>query len=78
MVCTIFALPKWIERQQELEDIRLQNEAMALKTKKFVQFLSTDKEDRAEDVEEKKETENVDSVAEDESETCDTEEKKDK
>lgn len=77
-MCTIFALPKWIERQQELEDNRLQKEAMALKTKKFVQFLSTDKEDRAEDEAEEKEMENVDGVAEDEGETCDSEEKKDK
>lgn len=78
-MCTIFVLPKWIQKQQELDDLKLQNEAMALKTKKFVQFLSAEKVDDDEDAAEEKDMENLDEVAHgDEDETSILEEKKDK
>lgn len=76
LICTIFVLPKWIKKQQELEDLKLQNEAMALKTKKFVQFLSAEKGDG--DGEEIA-VENADDTAhEDEDKSSNLEEKKDK
>lgn len=77
MVCTIFVLPKWIEKQQELEDRKLQNQAMALKTKKFVQFLSTENTEKSET--EGKELENLNEDKEDnEVEESYLEEKKEK
>lgn len=76
LVCTIFVLPKWIQKQQELEDLKLQNEAMALKTKKFVQFLSSEKVDQSEA--EEKDLQNSSDDAQDNEDENSKEEKKDK
>lgn len=79
MVCTIFVLPKWIEKQRELDDLKLQNEAMALKTKKFVQFLSSEKVYPNEEKAEERNLENVnDEPQGNEDQNSNLEEKKDK
>lgn len=73
-------MPKWIQKQQELEDLKLQNEAMAIKTKKFVQFLSAESAETEDtcDVDETN-MENVDGVSEaEDNENFSSEEKKDK
>lgn len=47
LVCTIFVLPKWLQKQRELEEMEQENQAMVLKTKKFVQFLSANTEEES-------------------------------
>ncbi|KAJ6638914.1 hypothetical protein Bhyg_11652 [Pseudolycoriella hygida] len=78
LVCTIFALPKWIQKQQELEDMKMRNEAMTLKTKKFVQFLSSEKGYQADHDEENKSKQIDDDANGNDESGSNEEEKKDK
>lgn len=60
-----------------MEELKLQKEAMALKTKKFVKFLSSGKDDDADQGDaDEKEVDHVDDVPE--QDDGGTEEKKDK
>ncbi|XP_037029387.1 uncharacterized protein LOC119069435 [Bradysia coprophila] len=79
LICTIFVLPKWIQKQQELEDLKLQNEAMAIKTKKFVQFLSAESAESTDKCDaDENNLENVVGDSVEENENASPEEKKDK
>lgn len=80
LICTIFVLPKWIQKQKELEELKLANEAMAIKTKKFVQFLSAESAESVDkcDADDDTNKEKVDGSNVEDDENFSPEEKKDK